>query len=154
MLTPKIFSYQYSHGYKKSHPDHSKETFEYIGSEDSYVPKAFRFAYRSQYGGFSTQKINMRAAVSSVDELAKVLMQQMERYNLAMEQQKQTASQAEQAWFSSGNIVKQLNIQTDEREQLEGNMAIKMGGYKRFLTFDNSTLEALPQGNFFAFSSN
>lgn len=43
--------------------------------------------------------------------------------------------------YSYDNIVKLLNLETDEQRQAEGNILISIFGNKRFFTFDNHTIE-------------
>lgn len=59
-----------------------------------------------------------------------------------MERQKENAGA--NPWSSEG-VVETLNINVDEREQAEGNLIFKLGGYKRFFTVDSHTVEALPK---------
>lgn len=71
-------------------------------------------------------------------------MYQFQEYLDQMEQQKKNALEGMNQWSSEG-IVKTLNIKVNEREQAEGNLMFKIGGYKRFFTLDNHTIEALPK---------
>lgn len=57
---------------------------------------------------------------------------------------KQTASPSRNP-FSPEKIANMLNIEADDDDQVEGNLLFNMVGGKRFFTFDNSTIEHLPQ---------
>lgn len=135
---------QYSHNSKKSFGGGEKTTFQYVASQDDYVPKAFRLAYRSNFGGFSRQYFNIQSATSSVKDLVEVFKRQFKEYVHDMEEQQRKSSEDVNYKFSAENIVRMLNLQVEEREQAEGNLVFKLGGYKRFYTIDNHTLESLP----------
>jgi len=47
--------------------------------------------------------------------------------------------------FSPEKIAEMLNIESDDDDQVEGNILFQMAGAKRFFTFDNQTIEHLPQ---------
>lgn len=72
-------------------------------------------------------------------------MHQFQEHLQNMQQQEQKYDEAQKFKFSAENIVRMLNIEIEEREQAEGNLMFKLGGYKRLLTVDNHTLEALPE---------
>lgn len=136
---------QYSHGHKKSFGNGEKTTFQYIASRDNYFPKSFRLAYRSNYGGLSRQYMSFQPATSSISELWRVFIHQFQEHLQGMQQQEQKSDVGKKFKFSAENIVRMLNIEIDEREQAEGNLMFKIGGYKRLFTVDNHTLEALPE---------
>lgn len=136
---------QYSHDHKRSFGGGEKTTFQYVASEDAYLPKSFRLAYRSNYGGFSRQYFSLQPTVSSINELARALMHQFQEYLDATRQQKEKSNVADMHRYSAENIVRILGIKVDEREQAEGNIMFKIGGYKRMFTFDNHTIDTLPE---------
>lgn len=143
-LSNRLYGPRYSQFHKEHYGKQETVQSDYIASPDSYLPKDFRFFYRYNYGGYSKQYLNFQSAVSSVSEMSNVLMRQFEEYLDQMEQQKKSALDSMKQWSSEG-IVKTLNIKVDEREQVEGNLMFKLGGYDRFFTIDNHTIEALPK---------
>lgn len=145
-LNGREYGHRYSHGTKKVTGRFEKETFQSIGSPDSYLPKAFRFAYRSEFAGYSKQYSSIQSAVSSVTGLYNAFVEQILEYVLYKEQQRRNHDESAKYKWSSGNIVRMLNIQVEQLEQPEGNLLIKIGGLKRMYTVDNKTLEALPKG--------
>lgn len=51
----------------------------------------------------------------------------------------------QQSQWASEQIARLLKVKYEEREQLEGNVHFGFGGIRRFYTFDNQTIEQLPQ---------
>lgn len=103
-----------------------------------------RMALRSNFGGFSRQHTSFQAATSSVKDLKDSLLQQFKEHLDKMEQQKAKSSEGESYRFSAENIIRMLDIDVEEKGQAEGSVLFKFGRYKRLLTVDNNTIEALP----------
>jgi hypothetical protein len=123
-----------------------KQNFYTIGSHDSLFPKGLKYYLRSELGGMKNELINVKTMVSSIDELTNVFQQQTEIHQQKQQQQKQNAQQAQQVKYSSESILRLLNVQNEEREQLEGNLLLQLGGgATRFFTLNNRTIEMLPQ---------
>lgn len=78
--------------------------------------------------------------VSSVEQLFNVFQQQTEKY-----QPEQYRSAQKQSKYASEQIAQLLNIEQDLSEELEGNILLGMGQVKRFFSFDNQTIEQLPE---------
>lgn len=85
--------------------------------------------------------------VSSMDDLADLLedkFQYSRQWNQEQRQQQQQQQQQDKE-FSYEKIAQILNLESRITKQLEGNVLINWAGTKRFYTFDNHTIELLPQ---------
>lgn len=78
--------------------------------------------------------------VNSVQQLFDVFGQQTEK----QQPEHYRSAQKESKWASE-QIAKLLNIDEDLSEELEGNVLLGFGQVKRFFTFDNQTIEQLPE---------
>lgn len=121
-----------------------KQTTETYGSEDSFLPKGLKYTLRTKFGGIRQNLVDVQTLVSSIEDLTNVFQQRTEEYKQKMEQKQ--AEGAEHQQWSSENIAKLLNMQYEQREQLEGYYQIKMGALQKILSIDNKTLEILPAG--------
>ncbi|GLV41985.1 hypothetical protein CBL_10144 [Carabus blaptoides fortunei] len=90
-------------------------------------------------GGVRRQYMHLAAMVSNVEDLFQVLDDQTEDD----ESQKYSGAKQQSQW-SSEKIAKLLNIDYEEREQLEGFLHFGNSNGKRFYSFDNQTIEQLP----------
>ncbi|MDK0841565.1 DUF1943 domain-containing protein, partial [Clostridium perfringens] len=61
------------------------------------------------------------------------------------QKKQQSAQQSEQSTWTSSNIARLLNLQTEELEQLEGSISLHLGELKKHFIFDNHTIESLPE---------
>lgn len=77
--------------------------------------------------------------------MVRVIAEQFQEHWDDMQKQKAQSSEGADYRFSAENIIRMLSLQVDEQEQAEESIWFKLGGYKRWLTIDNHTLEALPQ---------
>ncbi|XP_065166461.1 vitellogenin-like [Atheta coriaria] len=151
LLTKNTYGINYSQNYLRSYVIDEmnmlyKQDIYSIGSHDSLFPKGLKYYLRSELGGYKTEIVNLKAMVSSIDELTNVLQQQTEIHQQKQKQQKQNAQQAQQNQFSSESILRLLNVQNEEREQLEANLLLQLGGgASRFFTINNRTVEMLPE---------
>lgn len=150
LLTPKEYGIQYSTNYLRSYVQdemnlYYKHTLQSLGSDDSWIPSGLKAALRVNAGGIKEQVYNAQYTISSVEELVNVFRQQTDKYQKNQQQQQQHASEAQQHPWSAEKIARQLNIQTEEREQLEASLWVHLGGNQRFFTLDNATIEHLPQ---------
>lgn len=50
--------------------------------------------------------------------------------------------------YSYESIVEMLKLETEEQQQVEGNVFMTLFGGKRFFSFDNHTIEQLPRRNY------
>lgn len=81
---------------------------------------------------------------SSAEEILNLLMQQYRSEEDNRSNKKTQKNSSDQ--FSYENIVKMINLQTDEPLQVEGNFLVNLFGANRFFTFDNHSIEQLPYG--------
>ncbi|XP_017781017.1 PREDICTED: vitellogenin-like [Nicrophorus vespilloides] len=150
LLTKENFGIQYSRNFLRSFVNREmnlfyKQNIQIYGNEESSLPNGIKSMLRSELNGFNTEIFDIEAMVSSIDELTNVLKQQTEIHQHEQKQQKQNYKQAQQNQWSSEHIARLLNIQTEEREQLEGNFLFEFGVIaNRFMAFDNRTVELLP----------
>lgn len=135
---------QYSHSHKEVYGKQEQSILQYIGSPDSYLPKALRLSYRYNYAGYKKQYFNFQYAASSNDEIIRILLEQVKEYLDNRKKQEDNGLEGMNKWASEG-VVKTLNITVEEREQAEANLIFKLGGFKRFFTLDNHTIESLPE---------
>lgn len=91
---------------------------------------------------------NLAALVSSVDELIHVVKLQTQEYNKNRHQQKQHYEQQKQSQWSSQHIASLLNVDSDEREQLEGLLGSGFYALLQMMSFDNRTLEQYASGEY------
>lgn len=151
LLTPKHYGPEYAKNYLRSYVVKEmnfeyKKTLQTIGSEDSWIPKGIKTALRATLGGIKAQLWSAEAMVSSVEELTNVLRHQTEYYQKEHQQQQQSSQQAQQHQWSAEHIGRLLNIQADEREQLEGSLLYRIGQTQRIFAFNNRTIELMPKG--------
>jgi hypothetical protein len=152
-----------------------KQQLAYIGSEDSIIPSSLFYTIRRNLGGFKRQylavssfnnaasghvitfvTLQLGAMVSSVDDLLDELDDQYYGNDSDNNSSKKNKSKkgkgkgkqtgtASRNPFSPEKIANMLNIEADDDDQVEGNLIFNMVGGKRFFTFDNTTVENLPQ---------
>lgn len=127
-----------------------KQNIQTIASEDSFMPKGIRYALRAYLGGARRRMINVQSMVSSIFDLEDTLKRQTAEYQRDFEKQMEQGQQAAQQPFSSEWITKQLNIQNEENEQLEGSLLLKLSRAHRMFSFTNNTIEKLPESEYFS----
>ncbi|CAG9855083.1 unnamed protein product [Phyllotreta striolata] len=146
LLTEKIYGYGYGGNYLRTYfieqmERSYKQTLQLFGSDDSMIPNGFRYNLRKQMGGLKSNITEMHAMVSSFDDLVQVGKEQFKRFDRQQQEQKQHSQEQEQNQWSSQNIAKLLNLETDDAKQLEGFLLFKMGNYRNMFAFDNRTVE-------------
>lgn len=146
LLTKKRYGAQYSKNHLRSYVVEEmktayKQTTQIFGGQDDTLAKGVKYALRTRFGGIRQEVVNMQALVSSIEDLTEVFEKQTQRYQ---EKKQQKKSQAPHTW-SSENIAKLLNMQTEQREQLEGNWHLEMGPLQKIFSFDNQTIERMPE---------
>lgn len=82
--------------------------------------------------------------ISSAEELLHLLSYQYKSAQGGQNKNswKKNSGSSENAY---DQIVKQINLQTDEGQQVEGNMLISLFGGNRFFSFDNHSIEGIAQ---------
>ncbi|EFA11425.1 Vitellogenin-like Protein [Tribolium castaneum] len=148
LLTSKQYGVQYSQGYLRNYitkESHSlfEQNLQMLGGEDHAVPRGMKYLLEKQFGGVYQQVINAHAMVSSIEDLVSVFQQQTEEYK-RQQQEKQHEQSVNYPW-SSENIAKLLHLQNEQREQLEGSLYLQMGALQTIFSFDNHTMENLPE---------
>ncbi|KAK9729148.1 Vitellinogen, open beta-sheet [Popillia japonica] len=118
---------------------------ETIGSDDSYYPQGLSYVFSTSLNGAENDVVLAEALVSSVDELTNVLSQQLKETH-DHEQQKKQATSGENKPYSSKSIIEKLKMHFEEREQLEGALRLSLGEAEHYFTFNNQTLDQLPEG--------
>jgi Domain of unknown function (DUF1943) len=98
--------------------------------------------------------LQLGAMVSSIDDLLDELDDQYydsdsdnnsSRKNKSKKGKGKQSGTASRNPFSPEKIADMLNFESDDDDQVEGNLLFNMVGGKRFFTFENSTIERLPQ---------
>lgn len=147
MLSPETHGLQYSKSYLR---DYAIEEMNLayklgaltIGSDDSILPQGVRARLRTNHGGYKSVPLEMEAMVSSIDDLSNYLAGQMKSDD---KNQKQNGNSGSGKWTPE-RIAKMLNIQSDDANQLEGQISLDTETASRFMAFDNHTLDQIPQG--------
>lgn len=151
---------QYSRSYLRDYAVNEmnlgyNQQFDFIGSEDDIIPNAVFLATERKIGGLKRFS-EYYAMVSSIDDLTDILNEKIDdsklnnqpehprntRKHWTKEHEKQR--QMNTKW-STEKIAQMLNIQTDDAEQLEGQLMMNIMNTRRFFAFDNQTIERIPQ---------
>ncbi|CAG9759825.1 unnamed protein product [Ceutorhynchus assimilis] len=114
-----------------------------IASQDSNWPLSVAFKTGGYMNGMKQASSFIGGKVSSLRELASVWYKQTEQYRQDQSQRSQQQSNDNQ--WSSASIAKLMGYETEEKEQLEGVIMTHMGDLQRLWSFDNQTLEQLPE---------
>lgn len=153
LLTKKVYGVQ--HGYFHFHRRFleglnldKEEEIALAASDDSFIPKGFKFERTHDVKGKREGIWNLAASVSSVREFYHVLEMQTQEHNKDRQQQKQHYDEQKQNQWSSQHIASLLNLERYEREQLEGGMYAGFESPSLMLTFDNRTIEEYVAGTF------
>ncbi|XP_063218666.1 uncharacterized protein LOC134528927 [Bacillus rossius redtenbacheri] len=117
------------------------QTLNYIGSDDSILPKAAFYNVTRNVGGFKSSFFSLGGMVSSVDHLMKALKAQSESSEASSEESYE--QQFNKKWTVS-KLREALNFKTRPIEPLEGNLMLKFAGMSRFFAFDENTIEKIP----------
>nr|WLD26188.1 vitellogenin [Ophraella communa] len=121
-----------------------KTEYNAIPSEDEYIPKGIMYTLSASLNDLHRKLVNVQAIVSSVDQLVDFTYKQTKSYEKQQKLRQQSSEQQENP-LSSQNIAKLLNLKADEREQLEGHLYLELGSPYSMFSFDNNTIEQLPQ---------
>nr|UXX33469.1 vitellogenin-like protein [Holotrichia oblita] len=149
LLTPQEYGHQYSHVHIRSEVleelnlMYNMHRF-VIGSYDSYYPQAVEYSIESSMNGIKRDWFFGQVLISSIDEVTNVFQQQLQQTK-KYEEEKASATSSERNQFSSKKIIDKLQMQFDQREQLEGSVLFHLGESKRYFTFTNETLDWLPE---------
>ncbi|KAG5892825.1 hypothetical protein JTB14_033389 [Gonioctena quinquepunctata] len=115
------------------------------GSDDEFYPKGIELDLDSRWGGLNYELLHVKALISSVEELVRVGVQQTLR-NLQEEEKHEKKARQQQYPWSSQTVASLLNMKPEIREQLEGSIYFgDMGSVFKMLSFDNRTIEKLPE---------
>ena len=121
-----------------------KQITEFVGGEDCVLPRGINYMLRSRVGGVKQQIVNLKTLTSSVDDLTNVFEQQTKSYRQLL-QEKQASESIKTKW-SSEHTAKLLNMQNEQREQLESYMFFHIASLQKIFSFDNQTIENITQG--------
>lgn len=120
-----------------------QQNLQMFGGEDHAVPRGITYLLEKEFGGVYQKVINVQMMVSSIEDLVNVFQQQTEEYK--RQQKEKQHEQAVNYPWSSENIAKLLNLQNEQREQLEGGLYLQMGALQSIFSFDNQTIKNLPE---------
>lgn len=130
-------SFRFSHGFMSNlSPTASEKNImiqtilNYIGSDDSLIPKAVYYATFSTFGDFKLPPTEIIAMVSSVRSLMDLALKDKYDENTVK--------------MAAEKIAEELNIMADEATPLEGNLMWDVKFITRFLPFNKDMLQKLP----------
>nr|QPN77961.1 vitellogenin precursor [Centris tarsata] len=134
LLVDHEYSYHYSHGFLSETVNDKKNVItqmilNYIGSDDSLVPRALYIGWYSSYGDFKTPAVEFLGMLSSLNSLKSVL------YDSKKDEQS--------VKMAAERIAEQLSIIPEEAIPLEGNLMWNTEYLSRFLPFDKKSVHQL-----------
>ncbi|XP_076239410.1 vitellogenin [Calliopsis andreniformis] len=136
LLSPNDYSYKFSRGFVSDTVEEEQNAirrtiFNYIGSDDSLIPRALYLGMFASYGDFKMPPTEWATMLSNARPLIDLLQKVFNK------NQQSGQSMAEQ-------IAEELNIVPDEPIQLEGNLLWNTKFISRFLPFDRHTIRNIP----------
>lgn len=149
LLTPENYGPQYSRAVFKNYKNsesHSEISVEanYIGSDDSIIPKGVYISINPTNKGLRVPKIQIGGSVSSVQDLINLVQQQTDKNK----KDSKDNEKAQQQKYSPENIAKLLGIHGEDPEQVEGLVFLNDKNGNHFLSFDNHTIEQMPESKY------
>ncbi|CAK9795283.1 Vg [Anthophora quadrimaculata] len=134
LLTADEYNYQYSHGFISDTVIPTKNMisqriFNYIGSDDSMIPRIMYLGWFSSYGDFKIQPTELMAMISSIATLQRVKFDNNEELSSIK--------------LATEEIAEQLKIIPDRLVPLEGNLQLKSIFSSWFYSFDKQSLQSL-----------
>ncbi|XP_017881745.1 vitellogenin-like [Ceratina calcarata] len=138
LLTKTDYSYQFSHGIATDIVDNKRNiinelVLNYIGSDDSCIPRALYFGLYSTFGDMKTPPSELLIMMSSVKTFVETSLK-------TFNQDKETVKSM------VDTIVKELNIVADKATPFEGNLLWSSKFIMQFMPFDRHTIDTLLQG--------
>lgn len=115
----------------------------HVGSEDSLIPKAYFWRVTKNMGGYKNRWNEYHAMISSVDQLVNHVRDAFKSDKNRNKNKHEEARKDNR--FNFEQIENLLDIQADQREELEGQILMKFLNTKRMFTFNNQTIESLPK---------
>lgn len=110
--------------------DRSSAYLQTLSAFDGYIPRDVRFSLHHRYGELNHKSFSLRHSISSLSRLFSMF-----------EKKKPILSDLLTLYLS-------LGLKIEEPEQVEGNFDMRFGTYHRFFSYDNHTIEQLPQRKF------
>jgi hypothetical protein len=151
LLTRKEYGFQYSKDYIRQYIVKQQDLgyeqhLAYIQGEDSIVPSTMAYSLRRRIGGYNREKYQFNLYTSSADDLMDLLSDQFadQTENQHIKKNQQAKQIKSGGKWSADQLLSLLNIQVDEADQVEGNLYVTSLGAKRFVAWDNHSIEALP----------
>ncbi|KAL1493354.1 hypothetical protein ABEB36_011423 [Hypothenemus hampei] len=115
-----------------------KQNLVQIGSTDDLLPKGVKYSARANVQGLKHYFLNLQAMVSNIKELVSTLETQNEEYGHQM-------PSILRRKLSRDVIPESLTLDIPDKEQLEGFIYGEVEGVYRFWSFDNETIQRMPQ---------
>ena len=136
LLSPTDYSYLYSHGHISDRIVEEqnlaqRSIINYIGSDDSLLPRALYLGWFASYGEFKTPPTEIMAMISNVKPMLDLLSKNSDD----KERSGRTATE---------KIAEELNIIPGEPIPVEGNLLWNSKFASRFWSFDNEALRKIP----------
>ncbi|XP_012280139.1 vitellogenin [Orussus abietinus] len=114
--------------------DIMKSIFSYVSDDDNVIPDAINFAFRNIYGGYKLPWTEVAFGISSISDLKDLLWKIVQKGERS----------EEDGVYSPEKLAKLLKIEGDGAEQVEGNFILNNKLGRRFIAFDNHTIEKIP----------
>ncbi|XP_017797232.1 PREDICTED: vitellogenin-like [Habropoda laboriosa] len=136
LLTTRDYSSQFSHSYMTENINKDKNIishliFNYIGSDDSFIPRTMYLGWFSIYGDFKIPPTVLMAMISSV-------------VPLRLSNFLTTGDMESSVKLAAERIAEELNLIADEPIPFEGNVQMNTKFRSGFITFDRETIRRLP----------
>lgn len=120
-----------------------------IGSDDHLAPKAAFLRTTKYMGGYKNRNNEYQAMISSVNQLIDMIDDQIRpngsRKNQNNDKNTRRSQPKTNQRYSFDNIEKLLDIHAEQAEELEAQIMMKIANTRRFLAFNNETIENLPR---------
>ncbi|KZC03969.1 PREDICTED: vitellogenin-like [Dufourea novaeangliae] len=135
LLSPNDYSYQYSRGFVSETINSEQNMlnrmiFNYIGSDDSIIPRSLYVGSFSSYGDFKTPPTELVAMLSTVKPILETMFKDKDDKNSGP--------------MMTEKLAEELNIVPEEAIKLEGNVLFNSKFTTKFLPFDSQTLRTIP----------
>lgn len=122
---------------------HNIET---VTSEDDRYPMGFEYSSIQGISELVEKSIILQGSTSSLEELMSQFQKLIQWTHIQKEKQQQQQTLRQEPVWSSQNIARLLNMTSWQRPQLEGFLYAEINGYLQSMSFNNHSIEELPEG--------
>lgn len=92
-------------------------------------------------GGIERETLSVEGMVSSLRDFIYYVKRHIEHFKRHLERDIKTTNDTT---ISNEFVTKHLRMLTEEKEQIEGSILMKLGKSNKFFVFNNYTIESLP----------